>query len=149
MEETTTKTIAYEYAFLLKIGTDVADLKAILTKHGAQIVSEGPIVDLQLAYPIAKQGTAQFGYFGITLDQASGEDPMQDPLQDIARETELSENVLRTLVVKPPKAPKQKERKAESKLRRKDEKEEMIPKVDRMDNLSNEKLEETLEEILK
>ena len=147
MEESKTTKNTYEYAFLLKIGADVSELKNLLTSLGVTIVSEGPVNQIQLAYPVKKQGSAQFGYFTITVDQASEE----DPLQTVAKQTELSDFVLRTLVIKPAKEPKPKKEKDGPRVaRRKNQKEEeILPKVDRIETLSNKKLEETLEEILK
>jgi len=146
MENHENNKVLYELAFLLPVGKDETSLKAALGKYGFEIVREGGVKEIKLAYKIGKQEVAGFGYYIVSL--ALGEEN-SEVVKKISHELNLDEGVLRYMFMKY-QEPKMRERKTEEgdKLRR-TKKEEMIPAVDRIDHLSNEKLEETLEEILK
>jgi hypothetical protein len=61
------KVTVYELAYVLKVGESDAALKAVLAKNGATVIKEQPLSQIQLAYPIEKQGIALFGYQHLTL----------------------------------------------------------------------------------
>ncbi len=140
--------MVYELAYVLRVGESDAPLKAILSKVGATIVKEQAASQIQLAYPIKKQGVALFGYCHLTL-------PTGAAVKEISDALELESSVLRFIIVKMPNT--QKARKAaERKLRveapvteTKAKSASALPSTDRLDGLSNEKLSKTLEDILK
>lgn len=68
----------YEVAFLVRTEADVASVAALLTQHGAEVVSEGPVRQLQLAYPIAKLNEAYFGYVQARMTPAAAKQMEQD-----------------------------------------------------------------------
>ncbi len=140
--------MVYELAYVLRVGESDAALKAVLSKAGAVIADEKPAVQIQLAYPIKKQGVALFGYCHLTVPDGSAVSQISDALQ-------LENSVLRFIIVKVPSTRKAK-KSAERKLRtetavpaEKASKPSSVASVDRLDGLSNEKLSQTLEEILK
>lgn len=141
------KEVVYELAYVLRVGESDSALKQVLQKNGATIVKEQPASQIQLAYPIKKQGVALFGYLHLTLSDSAAVKQISDALQ-------LTDSVLRFIIVKVPQGKKAKA----SAARR--ERTEVAPtsdkkapaaaaSVDRLDGLSNEKLSQTLEEILK
>lgn len=134
------KQTVYELAYMLRIGESDAALKAILQKNGATIVKEQPAVQIQLAYPIKKQGVGLFGYVHLTLQSG-------DAVKQISDALELEAGVLRFLVTKVPKLKPRTitARPAETV----EKKASPAAPIDRIDSLSNEKLSQTLEEILK
>ena len=140
--------VVYELAYTLRVGESDAALKAILAKNSATIVKEQPAVQIQLAYPIKKQGVALFGYLHLTVAASSAVKEISDALQ-------LESSVLRFIIVKIPAT-----QKAKKSLARRERKEVPVAapekkaagaatSSDRLGSLSNEKLSQTLEEILK
>lgn len=142
--ENTAKT-TYEFAYLLRPGVSEAGLKAILTSSGATILSEGQTQEISLSYPIKKSKAARFGYFHINLENP-------DALLEIDKKLKLEEDVLRFLVVKIPERKARPAREAKSPRRKASSQQDITsvtPQVSHLDALTNEKLEKTLEEILK
>jgi ribosomal protein S6 len=139
----------YELAYVLRVGESDSALKAVLQKFGATIVKEQPAGQIQLAYPIKKQGVGLFGYLHLTVADSAAVKQISDALQ-------LESSVLRFINVKIPATRKAKQS-AERKLRGetpiaasdKPKSTAAAPSVDRLEGLSNEKLSKTLEEILK
>ncbi|MDO8602190.1 MAG: 30S ribosomal protein S6 [bacterium] len=149
--ETDNKTAVYELAFLLRTGETDAVLSEFLTKAGATILTKGAIVPIQLTYPIKKQPSAMFGFYHLTFKEAMSPTHLSEELN-------LKEYLLRHLFVKPPKRTGRaaaKERAAgDRKTREASLASSVSPAassahISRLDSLSNEKLEQTLEEILK
>ena len=133
----------YELAFLLKEGEPEAIITDILGQFGAEIVQKGPIHQIQLAYPIKKNQSAQFGFYHLHINDISN-------LTKISGMLELKEGIIRFLLVKVPKKPKLAPRERSDKRLPTVERKSASPiTATRLDSLSNEKLEETLEEILK
>jgi small subunit ribosomal protein S6 len=91
-------TVAYEAMIVLgqsaaaDLASSVAHVREILSKNGAEIVALKKWADRQFAYPIKKQkrGTYLLAYFQAPTDK----------LADIERGFNLSETVLRQLVVR-------------------------------------------------
>ncbi len=147
------KVTVYELAYVLKVGESDAALKAVLAKNGATVIKEQPLSQIQLAYPIEKQGIALFGYQHLTLPSGAAVSAISDALL-------LESSVLRSIIVKLPST-----RKAKASVERREKRANMenvapssektkktasaTPGVDRLDGLSNEKLSKTLEDILK
>ncbi len=138
----------YELAYTLRVGESDSALKAVLSKFGATIVKDQPASQIQLAYPIKKQTTALFGFLHFTLQTPEGVQQISDALQ-------LTDNVLRFIIVKMPST-----RKARQSVARRERRDAplsapvkkspgVVVSADRLSGLSNEKLSQTLEEILK
>ncbi len=147
METTETKNAGtiYELAFLLRTGETDAALVEFLTKNGATIAHRGPQTNVQLTYPIKKQPSATFGYFHLTFKESTSP-------THLSHELDLKEYLLRHLFVKTPKKSGRaaaKERAAGDRKSREAAATAAPAPTTRLDNLSNEKLEQTLEEILK
>lgn len=141
------ETTVYELAYLLRVGESDAALKKVLTATKVSIVKEQPASQIQLAYPIKKQGVALFGYVHLTTESASA-------LQEISDALQLENSVLRFITIKVPagqKARASAERAAKRASASEEEKKptQAVPGADRLSGLSNEKLSQTLEEILK
>lgn len=136
--------VVYELAYVLRVGESDAALKAVLQKNGATIVKEQPAGQIQLAYPIKKQEVALFGYLHLTVPNGEAVKAISDALQ-------LTDSVLRFIVVKIPST-----QKAKKSMARRERVEAGLAGSDkksvageRVDTLSNEKLSKTLEDILK
>lgn len=135
----------YELAFLLRTGETDAALQEFLKKAGATIVSKGAQNNIQLTYTIKKQPSATFGFYHLTFSE--GVSPTT-----LSHELDLKEYLLRHLFVKLPKTTGRaaaKERAAAERKNRTSESAAAATTPSRLDTLSNEKLEQTLEEILK
>lgn len=136
--------VVYELAYVLRVGESDSALKAVLQKNGATIVKEQPAGQIQLAYPIKKQEVALFGYLHLTVPTGEAVKAISDALQ-------LTDSVLRFIVVKIPST-----QKAKKSMARREHVEAGLAgagkkdgSVERVDMLSNEKLSKTLEDILK
>jgi len=123
----------YELAFLLTTGETFPDVAQILKKHGAEIVYESPISQIKLAYAIKKQTSAFFGFCNFRAPR--------EAVKKVSDDLSLIPAVVRFLVIAPPIKPAVRERR----LERPNE-----PRTEKPNSaLSNEALEEKLEEILK
>jgi ribosomal protein S6 len=143
--ETKTAGTVYELAFLLRTGETDAALEEFIKKSGATIVAKGAINQIQLTYTIKKQPSAMFGFYHLTFKE--GTSPTH-----LSHELDLKEYMLRHLFVKLPKTSGRaaaKERAAGDRKSREAATASASAATPRLDNLSNEKLEQTLEEILK
>lgn len=131
----------YELGFLIKTEEDAALVRKILTKNKAEIMEEGAIVKVRLAYPVKKTNQAFFGYYRWLA--------VAETLTDIERELKLASPVLRYLLIKLPKnlpAVKKSEPVSSRSFVKKKEKtpvKKVVPA-----SLSNEALEKKIEEIL-
>lgn len=134
------KVTVYELAYVLKVGESDAALDEVLKAHGAAVKHKSPLSQIQLAYPIKKQGVGQFGFTHLTFSDAGAVKQLSDALQ-------LKENVLRFIIVKVPKSkpvvPGKAEKAAGTAAAA------STVQVGNLDSLSNEKLSQTLEDILK
>lgn len=84
----------YETAFLLKEESGVHDVVKSLKTRSAEIIFEGPVEKIDLAYKIKKESSAYFGYLHF---EAAPEDvkSLNDDLRN-------KDSVLRFLIVTPP-----------------------------------------------
>lgn len=144
MEETATKPIIYELAYLLRLGETEAIIEAAIKDAAATVTLKSPINQITLAYPIAKQASALFGFYQMTLPNGEAAKLIIDSLRH-------KDAVIRSLMVKLPKVKPQPVRilPTDKAAAPADKKATIMPSVANIDSLSNEKLEETLEEILK
>lgn len=123
----------YEIGFLIQNPESVAGVFEVLRKHGAEVYNQGSVNPMRLAYPIKKQVSAHFGfaYFHIEAEKISS---MKEELKFLPA-------LLRFLIITPPF--RQEAREARS--ARAPEAKAPEPAA----ALSNEALEQKLEEILK
>lgn len=84
----------YEIAFLLRTAEDLAKVTGVLTRHGAEVASQGPLNQIALAYQIKKESTAHFGFIQFLAERSL----IALINQDLSRETA----VLRFLIVESP-----------------------------------------------
>ena len=82
----------YEIAFLLKEEADFKDLLALLRQSEAVVTFEGPVKKIALAYEIAKQSAAYFGWLRFTAPTHR--------ICEIEHALILHHTVLRSLIVK-------------------------------------------------
>ena len=132
LKETPSK--EYELSFLLNSAEALNLVSEILKRHGSQMIYEGPANQTRLAYPIKKQNSAFFGFSQFSV--------APEEVKKIKAELELSPSVLRFLIITPPVKAMNRERRRE----------QWIPEVkpkQPASALSNEALEQKIEEILK
>lgn len=97
--ETTTKEEkinTYEITFLVNSAEDAKLVQQQLAAIKAEIVTEGTISEIQLAYPIEKKVSAYFGY--IHFKSATTE------IQKLNDALTLDKGVMRFLIITPPPA---------------------------------------------
>mgnify|MGYP001590967962 CR=1 FL=1 len=131
----------YEISFLAKTLAGGEVVEKTLQKYEAEIFDKGPFSEIKLAYPIKKYKQAYFGFIQFkTLPENA--DKIQQTLK-------LNAEILRVLLIAEPIT---KEEKSIRKVTPKSDKEpvEGVNKVTHSSGmLTNEALEEKLEEILK
>lgn len=84
----------YEIAFLVKDETHVPAVLSLLKQHGADIIYEGPVQNMQAAYPIEKEITVIFGYVHFSL--------VPGKIRALEKDLTVSSAVLRHLIITPP-----------------------------------------------
>jgi ribosomal protein S6 len=84
----------YEIAFLVRDEGEVGGISRLLAQHDAHVAFAGPVKKIALAYPVAKETHACFGYFHARMT------PGQVPT--LERDLEMNKNVLRVLIMKSP-----------------------------------------------
>lgn len=90
MEETTQITERqYEITFVAE-NEDGALIKGILEKHGAHIVKEVPIQKIRAAYPLKKHAYGFLGIYEFTI--------AQEKLPELQGALKLERTILRTLI---------------------------------------------------
>lgn len=133
----------YEIAYLLHFEEEGAEIMSALKQVEAEIVKEGQLSHIKLAYPIKKEKSAYFGYLNFSVE------PSQ--IEKLTSLLQLNSKVLRFLIVTPFS------QRGEGSVRREEMKdvlrtEARPPQKQRSvvetQVLSNEALEEKLEEIL-
>lgn len=129
MEETTKR--AYEISYLLKAEEDVGVIVRLLSDLGAEIINEGTISEIKLSYPIKKETRACFGYIHFNLDT--------ELVEKLKNMLQLNDKVIRFIIVTPPFV--KVERRREMQV------EKAKPATFERVELSNDALEEKLEEI--
>lgn len=87
------KNRSYEISFLLRSEEDVQTVVRHLSDRGAEIVAEGAVEKIRLAYPIEKENEAFFGYIHFAMDPAEIV-ALHDAMQ-------LDKKVIRFLIVTP------------------------------------------------
>ena len=131
----TTDSKVYEVAFLAKSLDEEKALTELITQYRGNVVQKGAFQEIKLAYPIKKQTSAYFGYLRFEF--------LPEDVDKLSETLKLHPGILRHLIVTPSTAKKAVERKPEA-----PEVAKPAP-VSRTAVLTNEALEERLEEILK
>ena len=126
----------YELAYVLKDADAEASLMKILEGHGVTFAEKQTPRETKLAYPIRNRQSGLFGYCQFRV--------LGSAIASISKALELSDGVLRFLIVTPP--PKVASRPQERVLPRPQE--PAKPAAPRETVLTNEALEKKLEEIL-
>ncbi len=124
----------YELAFVLATEDEEAAILRIFGAHHLEPITKSPITQIRLAYPIEKHETGYFGYYHFTAEP--------DVIQKLRQTLSLEAGILRLLIVTPP--PKMSFPPPRTQVR-----EPQVKPAPREEVLSNEALEEKLEEILK
>lgn len=134
---------AYEFSFLVRREEDIAQVTKLLSQHSAQVVTEGPVRHIQLAYPIEKQTEAFFGFLHVKLAPADA--------KQLETDARMEKTLLRFLLVLLPRTPQP----APPRSRGERPGAPAAPAADRTParaaegtTLSNEELEKKIEEIL-
>jgi len=142
MEENSKKT--YEVSFLAKSENGAATMVGHLKSAGADIANEGRLSKMRLAYPIDRQGSAYFGCITCSLEAES-----VSKIHDAIR---LDDEIMRILILSPSLKKEEVKKPSSYEGRRVDEVSSEVKSVKKDDSadgtLSNELLEEKLEEIL-
>lgn len=135
----------YEVSFLAKSENGAAVMVGHLTQFGAEILSEGNVRKIQLAYPIKKHESAFFGFINCKMPA--------DAISKVTDSVKLDEEIIRMLIVEAEvareKAPDKRERRAPYEPTPSVAKDRASRKeISDEGRISNELLEEKLEEIL-
>lgn len=125
----------YELAFMIKDPSLEKAVLDFLAQHKAAILNQSPINSMKLAYPVKKHLSA---FFGVINMEAEPEN-----IKALSNALNLSNDVLRFLIIAVPNAKKTPERSEPRKTAVKTE------AAGSSSVLSNKALEEKLEEILK
>ncbi|OGY61358.1 MAG: hypothetical protein A3H06_00450 [Candidatus Colwellbacteria bacterium RIFCSPLOWO2_12_FULL_44_13] len=133
MQEIDKKT--YEIAYMLRFEEDSGEIAKGLNEHEAKILKENAVTPLKFAYPIKKEKSGFFGYNEFEADPQK--------ISSINKTLELNQKILRFLITTPPVG-KPTVKRGERYEGERVERVAPQPKV-----LTNEALEEKLEEILK
>lgn len=132
----------YEISFLVKDENGAATLVGHLTRFGAEIAGEGNIARVELAYPVRKYTSAYAGTLSCTVDA--------ETISGIRDALNLDKDILRFLIVTPPVS---REHPPQASVKSAGQGNPPRPKVSPKPQpetaLSNDLLEEKLEEILK
>lgn len=128
----------YEIAFLISSEEDLPVLMKYLSSYQAEILGEGPITRIRLAYTIKKHDEAYFSFLQFKLPPES--------VIKLADALKLDPKIIRFIIVSviPKKKRIGEPRRVESRPRLEEKPVEEAPEVE----ISNEALEKKLEEIL-
>lgn len=124
----------YELGYLLKNNLENKSVLAELEKISAEIIHKSEPKPISLAYPIKKQDSAQFAYMHFKVAEPSN-------ILELSNSLKMSSDLLRFIIVKLPEKKITKKKKVIKTEKNKKSEE-------KFDSLSNEKLEEKLEEFV-
>ena len=134
----------YEVSFLARSENGAAIIVGHLKRFGAEIINEGEFKKMKLAYPISKEEQAHFGCITCLLDPES--------ISNIHDAVRLDKDIMRILVVSPTSSKEKSGRSMGERPRETIRKTDRVREATQKDRdksvLSNELLEEKLEEIL-
>jgi len=137
------KKTVYELGYILRLDSDKSSIKEVLEKIGAKVLAHADLKTISLAYPIKKQEKAEFGFCHFETE-------VENPKLEIENVLKFKDEVLRSILVKLPeekekKAPRKSAKPEKNKETSKDDKEP----IQSLESISNETLEEKLEELVK
>lgn len=127
----------YEIGYMIKAADALAEIEKVLSSEQADVVNKSQPREMRLAYPVKKHTTAFFGFIIFKV--------MPEAIARMKKVLQLREGVLRFIIVKP--ASKKIAKQVASKEEKTNESPTMDVQLPRV--LTNEALEEKLEEILK
>lgn len=132
----------YELAFLMKDRNTESAVETLIKQHGGDVVFKSPVSETHLAYPIKKLNQGYFGYMYFMA--------LPSQVEKIMHDANLSQAILRVLVVTPPigKGPASLRNNRSERTGKKAAEPVAAPAVVG-GILTNEALEEKLSEILK
>lgn len=84
----------YEISFLLGQEKDVEDVLKLLKSEEAEIIFEGTLKKISLAYKIKKQSEAYFGYLHFRMPK--------DKVKLLEKDLLTASTILRSLIITPP-----------------------------------------------
>jgi ribosomal protein S6 len=128
----------YELGYLLLSPDKNSSIVETIEKRGGQITDRKEVSQIRLAYPIKKHSSA---YFGVCYFESDSEAPIK-----IDQDLKLNESVLRFILVLKVVKKKQSVREKERPSR---QPEAVVSQPQQQVAVTNEVLEEKLEEILK
>ncbi len=143
----------YEIGFLLKSEEDRKVIFGAIERAGFNLLDEGKISSIKLAYPIKKQNFAQFGYTYFSAEP--------DKVDEFKKDLSMAPGVLRLTIFANPVVKRKEdearvekdyfenEKPAEAREAQPVRERRSIAKPQKTETLSNEDLEKRLEEILK
>src|SRR3989338_1373283 len=132
----------YEISFLLKSADLISEIDNALKIIQANISERGQLKDVRLAYPIQKHHSGFFGFYFFEADPAV--------MADLRQSLTLNEKVLRFLIITPPIKKRQPYYQGRPSSVASEPSTNAVPRPVQLPQvLSNEALEQKLEEILK
>ena len=84
----------YEISFLAREEAGAHEVLRTVSRLGGEVIFEGPLERIALAYKIEKEISAYFGYFHFRFSP--------DGMKSLRHELETSKSVLRFLIIHPP-----------------------------------------------
>ncbi len=132
----------YEVSFVQK-EENAGEIRMLIEKHGGVVLNEIPIVKIRLSYPIQKETQGFFGIIDCTF--------MPESIEKFSADAKLNKNILRCFVTIPQKGNGSDSRSSEEREkfpRKKRGSASPKPKTPFSPVLTNEALQEKLEEIL-
>lgn len=135
----------YEISFVVKNQGDEAVVSDFLSQFDAMVTYKSPVNEAYLSYPIKYHKHGYFGFFRFSV--------FPEAIEKITGVLNLDQSVLRFLIVTPPIGIATEKsfvlRRGVSRAKQESEVVPAIPPIAKSGMLSNEALEEKLEEILK
>lgn len=129
----------YEISFLSKTEEGSALVSKLLKQHQFEIILEGPVKKIALAYKIKKESQAHFGFFHVSGSPES--------LPAITHDLGINPEILRFIFITPPFAKSKEPTPSKPRVSR-PAAVKIEPEVKPVSHLSNEALEKKIEEIL-
>ena len=143
----------YEIGFLLKSEEDRKIIFGAIESAGFNLLNEGQISSIKLAYPIKKQNFAQFGYIHFSAEPGKVEEFKKDlsMVPSVLRFTIFANPVIKSKEdeARAEKAYFENEKPVEVQETQPAKERKSAARPQRTETLSNEDLEKKLEEILK
>jgi ribosomal protein S6 len=130
----------YEISFLLVQESGLGFVEKLIAKYGGEIFYSNPVTEMRLAYPIEKKTSAYFGFLHFRDTPES--------VNELRADLILQKEILRFLIITPPMPLKQERQERGKSYPASGEKQPPL-EAPSAPALSNEDLEQKLEEILK